>query len=133
MQRNMPVAHKSLMPVPNRQFSKYSRVKMADLEDYLTHPFYDVPDHILREMPRAIRYCHLLRRLDYWIETAIDGKWMAAFRLVANKRGQPVIGEMRIFPAEGKREPGRWSGEFYGVYSEVPADGITAKLIRKVR
>src|SRR5262249_12933490 len=34
--------------------------------------------------------------------------------------------------AEGKREPGQWSGKFRGVHSKVPAGGITAKLIRKV-
>ena len=67
-----------------------------------------------------------------WVEIPTAGRWMIAFRLV-NQQGQPVIGEVRVFPDEpGKRPAGRWSGE-YGVTARVPPGGVTARVLRTIR
>jgi hypothetical protein len=72
-----------------------------------------------------------------WIEVPMgaDNEWIAAYRIVV-QGDRTVVGEIRIFPAEpadrrrGKRPAGLWSGEILGASANVPADGITARLIR---
>jgi len=74
----------------------------------------------------------LVLDLSVWVEMPMASRWLVAFRL-ANQRGQPVIAEVRVFPAEpGKRTAGRWSGE-YGGTARVPPGGITARLLRTIR
>jgi hypothetical protein len=68
-----------------------------------------------------------------WVEMPMVGRWLVAFRLV-NQRGQLVIAEVRVFPAEaGKRTAGRWSGEYGGGSVRIPPGGITARLLRTIR
>lgn len=89
-----------------------------------------------------------------WVEVPLEGRWMAAFRL-ANKQGQPVISEMRVFPDEseglpakpwrkyqrrpisltatfspmpGARPAGRWSGDYPGAIAPIPPGGLSARV-----
>jgi hypothetical protein len=64
------------------------------------------------------------------------GEWCTSY-LVTNLSGtQPVIAEVRIYPAEGRTSPtddckfevGEWSGSA----PEVPVGGITRRLLRSV-
>lgn len=89
---------------------------------------------------------------EAWIEVDIGDGWRAAFRLVPY-RGQPVIGELRVFPADRYpgREPGAWRADVLGVRAggaaplrkslpgrrepvDCPAvrQGITARLLRRI-
>lgn len=53
----------------------------------------------------------LARVASSWLEVTIADGWLAAYRLVPQD-GQPVIAEVRVFPAEaGRRTAGTWSGE----------------------
>jgi hypothetical protein len=70
--------------------------------------------------------------LETWIEVPV-GAWIVAYRLV-NDQGVPVVGEVRMFPAEpGRPGPGQWSGELLGPEARVPRGGITARVLRRVR
>lgn len=70
--------------------------------------------------------------VEAWIEIPV-GDWIVAYRLV-NDRGTPVVGELRLFPAEGARPgPGQWSGELLGPEARVPRGGITARVLRRIR
>lgn len=72
------------------------------------------------------------RVLQTWIEVPV-GAWIVAYRL-ANDHGTPVVGELRMFPAErGRPGPGDWSGELLGPEAPVPRGGITARVLRRVR
>jgi hypothetical protein len=69
---------------------------------------------------------------EAWVEASIGEDWIAAYRLVP-KNGVPVIGELRVFPAEPHRPgPGRWSGEWLGVGASASSGGLTARLLRRV-
>ena len=71
---------------------------------------------------------------EYWVEFPLDEQWIAACRMFAQD-GQPVVGELRIFPSETSRPVcgGRWSAEILGDMAKVPPGGLTARLLRKVR
>ncbi len=72
---------------------------------------------------------------EVWVESRLDSEWVAAFRLF-EEEGDVVIGELRVFPAEPNRgQPGRWSAETKrrGVEAQVPAGGLTARAVRKLR
>jgi hypothetical protein len=83
-------------------------------------------------------------RREAWIELPLDDAWLAAFRL-AVRDGQVVVAELRVFPNEpddseavnvlfgGDRPPGRWSAEVLGDKAAVPAGGLTARTLRRVR
>ena len=74
-----------------------------------------------------------------WVEMRLAPRWLVVFRVV-DQRGQPVIAEVRVFPAlethdEEKKWPqptGRWRGE-YGGKTFVPPGGLTARLLRGIR
>ena len=70
--------------------------------------------------PKTARYGsrRLTRVTDAWLEVEIDEDWCAAFRLVPYA-GQPVVAEVRIFPADHwpGRKPGRWRAHVLGVLS----------------
>ncbi len=70
------------------------------------------------------------RRLDEaWIEVPAGEGWLASYRVVMREAG-PVIAEIRVFPAEGDhRTPGAWSRDPVS----VPADGIPARVLRRLR
>ena len=69
-----------------------------------------------------------------WFERPLDDDWFIAYQLFV-QAGIPVIGELRIFPREDfrRRPPGEWSASLLGVEAKVPAGGITAPLLRKVK
>src|SRR5215475_11585079 len=73
-----------------------------------------------------------------WYETQIDDTWMAAYRL-APQAGHVVVAELRVFPLEPERPrwsslgAGRWSAEVLGDTASVPRDGLSARVLRKVR
>ena len=73
-----------------------------------------------------------------WYETPIDDTWMAAYRL-APQAGHVVVAELRVFPIEPERPrsstrgAGLWSAELLGDTARVPRDGLSARVLRKVR
>jgi hypothetical protein len=77
----------------------------------------------------------IVKNPEAWFEVDLDAHWRAAYR-VLQQAGRPVIGEVRVFPIEQDnegRQPGEWSGAFVGLHAQVPAGGITARLLRRVR
>lgn len=85
-----------------------------------------------------------------WLELEIGDGWRAAFRLVPHA-GEPVIGEVRVFPADEwpERRKGQWRAHlldidapsFLGVECRSKRDaakfpmvgqGVTAQLLRRV-
>ncbi len=74
-----------------------------------------------------------------WVEQSLAGAWdgsILASRIMADPSGQPVIGEIRVFPNQDDRwplGPGEWSAAILGAgaRSAVPAGGISATLVRK--
>ena len=69
---------------------------------------------------------------DLWVETVLDGAWVAARRLVAQPTGLAVA-EIRIFPLSGRTQPGQWTGDLLGTQASAPLGGITTRLLRRVR
>lgn len=76
---------------------------------------------------------------EAWVEAPIGEAWVAALRLGFRNR-QPVVSELRIFPAEpmsaaNTDQPlGHWSGEARGVSVKgIPPGGLTAGVLRRVR
>jgi hypothetical protein len=75
----------------------------------------------------------LVRISDSWIEVPLGRAWIVAYRIV-NDRGTPVVGELRVFPAEEERpDPGQWSGVVLGTFARVPRGGITSRQLRGIR
>jgi hypothetical protein len=72
---------------------------------------------------------------EAWVEMPLDDKWMTAYRLIAADHGEPVVGEIRVFPRESLngRPPGNWTAELLGVHASVPQGGIPGDLLRHVR
>lgn len=74
---------------------------------------------------------------EAWVEAPLEGGWIAAYRLVP-QAGVPVIGEIRIFPQEPRRDdtPGLWDGAWDGAtpgrFVEVPDGGLSARVLRQV-
>lgn len=70
---------------------------------------------------------------EAWLEVVLEGGWIAAYRLIP-QGGQPVVGEVRIFPEErSPRSAGRWSAERLGNQAPVPFGGIPARVLRQLR
>lgn len=70
---------------------------------------------------------------EAWLEVDLDGGWIAAYRLIP-QGGQPVVGEIRVFPNENApRRAGRWSAERLGSQAPVPFGGIPARVLRQIR
>lgn len=70
---------------------------------------------------------------EAWLEVELDDGWIAAYRLVA-QGGQPVIGEIRVYPNEkAPRDAGRWSADHLGTKAPVPFGGIPARILRQLR
>lgn len=72
---------------------------------------------------------------EIWFEVALNAEWTAAYRVLP-QHGQPVIGEVRVFPKESfpSRNPGEWvGGNLLGLGATVPAGGITARLLRSLQ
>ena len=75
-----------------------------------------------------------------WIYEPLDDAWVVAYRIVA-QGGEPVVGEVRIFPRETPKGdlrtsllgPGEWSGKLLGHLATVPRGGLTARLLKRVR
>lgn len=77
-----------------------------------------------------LREARLNGRTVVWLEVALDPDWTAAY-LLDRRGGLLEIIELRVFPSEPDRpKPGRWSGR---LSDAVPAGGITARVLRKVR
>jgi len=70
------------------------------------------------------------RRLDEaWIEVPAGDGWLASYRVVMKQAG-PVVAEIRVLPAEADhRTAGIWSHD----PESVPADGIPARVLRRLR
>jgi hypothetical protein len=102
-----------------------------------------VPVSFVPDVPRTVAG-KVIR--DFWIEGPVGksrrphhvaSQWIYALRITHDNRGQPVIGEVRIFPNEVKQPadptPGRWSAETEGFQARAPRGGITARLMRGFR
>src|SRR6185312_4155367 len=72
---------------------------------------------------------------DAWFETPIDNDWIAAYRLVPGPQGEPLIGELRVFPNEriAGRPLGVWSAELLGSRVTLPDGGLSADVLRSIR
>lgn len=75
---------------------------------------------------------------DLWAEcVSPDARWLAAARIVPDERGNPVIGELRIFPHERHRPreydgSGCWGAEVLGTAVRgVPRGGVPGALLRR--
>lgn len=79
---------------------------------------------------------HLVDVRDGWVEVDIDAHWRVALRLSQDEDGEPVFGELRLFPRERNRPrdnfAGRWSAEVRGYRAKAPRNGVTARLLRKM-
>jgi hypothetical protein len=63
---------------------------------------------------------------EFWIEAGLAAEWTIAYRVI-QPDGRPVIGEIRVFPAENPAPvPGQWSG----LLPSVPTGGLTTRLYR---
>ncbi len=70
---------------------------------------------------------------EAWLEVELEGGWIAAYRLISQE-GQPVVGEVRVFPNENApRRAGRWSAERLGSQAPVPFGGVPARILRQLR
>jgi hypothetical protein len=85
-----------------------------------------------------------VREATAWLElplgmTKRGGEWIAAFRLVPDPGGMPVVAEVRVFPDHKRRSPGEWAPEDLSnvaapaTSSLVPAAGMPAKLLDRIR
>jgi len=72
---------------------------------------------------------------EAWLETAVDDHWMAAYRLVAGRFGEPIVAEVRVFPLERSRgrPAGAWSAEILGVDAPAPEGAIPADVLRSLK
>lgn len=77
----------------------------------------------LRQAKRRVR--------ETWVESELGDGWRAAFRMLIQD-GLPVVGEIRVYPAEPDADPGRWSAEIVGDRADVPAGGVTGRLLRRI-
>ena len=75
----------------------------------------------------------VIKVVDDWVPIRINLEWVAAFRLVVQD-GQPVVGEVRVFPAENidaaRPDDGSWSAAALGRRAKVPAGGMRARLLK---
>jgi hypothetical protein len=73
---------------------------------------------------------------EAWLEVRLDDDgapgWIAAYRVVPVD-GRPVIAEVRLFPAEPRRDPGRWSAETLGSGATVPLGGLPFAAVRALK
>jgi hypothetical protein len=86
----------------------------------------------LAKIPKGVEWVDVQ---EAWLEVDLDDGWTAAYRVMP-QQGQPVIGEVRVFPTESftSRNPGEWvSGTFLGLNATVPAGGITTRLLRSLQ
>jgi hypothetical protein len=71
---------------------------------------------------------------ETWLEGPLGGgTWMVAYRVVL-QGDRPVIAEVRVFPNEdGRKRRGQWSAQRLGDLAPVPAGGLPAHLLRKLK
>lgn len=72
---------------------------------------------------------------DVWYEQALGSEWTVAYRLHLQNGGtRLVVGEVRIFPSAGPREPfsGKWLADVLGSDAPVPAGGLPARTVKQV-
>jgi hypothetical protein len=69
---------------------------------------------------------------ETWLKVPIaEGEWIAAYRLIA-QAGQVVVGEVRVFPSEGRTGGGSWVAEKLGDLAKVPPGGLQTRTLREV-
>ena len=98
----------------------------------------DVPRERIKPAP-AGRYETVVVECP-WIYEHLDDSWVVAYRIVA-QGGEPVVGEVRIYPRETSKDapatsslgPGEWSAKLLGHLAAVPRGGLTARLLKRVR
>jgi hypothetical protein len=67
-----------------------------------------------------------------WYEKPVGEDWIAAFRLLIQD-GRLVVGELRVFPAAGRRgRAGEWTGGDAGLAANAPRGGLPATLLRQI-
>jgi len=87
------------------------------------------------EIPRWVR----VETRDLWVRQDLRD-WCVLVRVVRSRNGNPVVGEVRVFPAEDefrRSEAGlgteEWSGCYTGQAATVPKGGLTARLLKTVK
>lgn len=89
------------------------------------------------ESLKPVKFATPFEMLDdqIWVRVQLDDEWIAAYRVVSQD-GYPVIGELRVFPAEPGPRPnaGTWrSGEFLRMNAKAPPGGLSARLVHSIR
>jgi hypothetical protein len=71
---------------------------------------------------------------NIWVEEPLpsDDRWTVACRVVIQER-RAVVAEVRVFPSEPSRPPGRWSGEWLGRKATVPDGGLHTRHLRSIK
>jgi hypothetical protein len=81
----------------------------------------------------ADRWAGVAKSKEMWMHVPVDNAWTASYRLTVQK-GQPVVAEIRVYPAAGFLGGQRlWTGDIPGISPNVPAGGITARLLRRLK
>ena len=105
---------------------------------------YHYAPHVTKAQRQAFKLPEYFKVDRFWLEVDFAPGWRAAYFLVPYG-GQPVVAEVRIFPADEYpgRDAGAWRAQFLGVRAapgvksgefDCPPvrQGITARLLRKV-
>ena len=69
---------------------------------------------------------------NVWACVDLDDYWYAAYRLVSDDRGKPVIGEIRVYPGRQEWEIGEWVAAVMGFRSKVARGGLTGRVLRRI-
>lgn len=83
------------------------------------------PDPTIIACPRCGESLDRIDVNEAWVEVPTGDGWIAAYRIVRAGTRQ-TIGEIRVFPDERKRDPGRWSGRA----ASVPEGGLPGSVLR---
>ena len=87
-----------------------------------------------------------VRVRSVWLEAPLDDDWCIALQIAAQD-GQPVVSELRIFPAEPPPQlvytrgvvqrfsypAGEWNGRWTGIDAKVPKRGLSSTIARRAR
>lgn len=65
---------------------------------------------------------------EVWVEVPVQSEWVASYRLVIQDE-EPVIAEVRLFPAGPNRRAGRWSED----PKAVPSNGVPGRALKDLK
>jgi hypothetical protein len=86
----------------------------------------------LRQTKRPLPAKDGPRVREWWVENDLGDGWRVAHRILIQD-GLPIVGEVRVYPAEKGAQAGRWSAEHLGEAATSPKGGVTGRLLQRVR